>query len=120
MNIYLQTQDFELTSAIDAHVRSKLISKLAFVANDIRAVDVFLADINGPKGGVDKKVVVCVKLHSRLSVRLEAVHSNLYGAVSVVAGKVKHNVKRTLHRHRRLQKAQLRELRQNPGELQVI
>ncbi|MFT5767499.1 MAG: putative sigma-54 modulation protein [Halioglobus sp.] len=120
MNIYLQAQGFELTPAIDAHVRSKLASKLAFVANDIKAVDVFLADINGPKGGADKKVVVCVQLKSRLSVRLEAVHSNLYGAISVIAGKVRHSVKRTLHRRKRLKKARLRELRQYAGELQAI
>lgn len=119
MNIYLQTQNFELTSAIDAHVRNKLTSKLAFAEKDIRAVDVFLADINGPKGGVDKKVVVCVQLKSRLTVRLEAVHSNLYGAVSVIAGKVKHSVKRTVHRHGRMQKAQLRELWRYPAELQA-
>ncbi|MEE4146230.1 MAG: HPF/RaiA family ribosome-associated protein [Halieaceae bacterium] len=116
MRIYLQAQGFELTSAIDAYVRRQLARNLAGSQDDIIAVDVFLGDINGPKGGMDKKALVCVQLASRLSVRFEAVHGDLYRAVSVAARKARRSVKRTLRRHRRMDKLELRSMRQFPGD----
>lgn len=116
MRMYIQTQGFELTTAIDAHVRRQLARSLASSADDVIAVDVFLGDINGPRGGMDKKALVCVQLASRLSVRFEAVHSDLYRAVTVASRKAKRSVKRTLRRHKRMEKTQLRDMRQFPGD----
>jgi putative sigma-54 modulation protein len=119
MNIHVHTQGFELTPAIDAHVRKQLQQGLNSSRDHIVAVDVFLGDINGPKGGVDKKALVCVRMGSRLAARYEAVDADLYAAVNVAARRVKHTVKRTLRRHRRMEKAALRELRHYQSELQA-
>ena len=119
MRIYIQTQGFELTAAIDRYLRKKLTRNLAGSENDIVAVDVFLEDVNGPKGGVDKKASLCVRLVSRLSVKFEASHDDLYHAIAVAARKAKHSVKRTLRRHRRIEKSELRGLRQFPREIQM-
>ncbi len=116
MRTYIQTQGFELTKAIDAHVRRQLARNLAGSEDNIIAVDVFLGDINGPKGGMDKKALVCVQLASRLAVRFEAIHSDLYRAVTVASRKARRSVKRTLRRHKRIEKAELREMRQFPGD----
>ncbi len=118
MQIYLQTQGFDLTPAIETHVRKQLGRNLAGSEDDIIAVDVFLSDINGPKGGVDKKALVCVQLVSRLAVRFEALHDDLYRAVSVASRKARHSVKRTLRRHKRLEKRELRQMRQYAADLQ--
>ena len=119
MRIYIQTQGFELTAAIDQYVRRQLSSKLAGAEDSVVAVDVFLEDMNGPKGGIDKKALVCVQLVSRLAVRFEAVHDDLYRAIGVAARKTRQNVKRALRKHKRLNKAELREFRQYTGELQT-
>ena len=119
MRILLQTQGFELTEAIDAHVRGQLGRRLTGSDSDIIAVDVFMGDLNGPKGGMDKRALICVQLASRLSVRAEAIHSDLYQAVAVAARKAEHSVKRTLRRHKRVEKAQLRSMRQFSGDLQA-
>lgn len=116
MRMYIQTQGFELTSAIDQHVRRQLAHNLAGSEENIIAVDVFLGDINGPRGGMDKKALVCVQLASRLSVRFEAVHGDLYRAVTVASRKAKRSVKRTLRRHARMEKAELRRMRQFSGD----
>lgn len=118
MRIYVQTQGFELTPAIDEHVRKQLTQNFRAMENQIIAVDVFLGDINGPRGGEDKKALLSVQLVSRLAVRFEAVHADLYAAVSVAARRAKHTVKRTLRRHNRIKKAELRQLRLLQGELQ--
>jgi ribosomal subunit interface protein len=119
MRIYIQTQGFELTSAIERHVREQLHRSLASSEQHVIAVDVFLADINGPKGGVDKKALVCIQLASRLTVRFEALHEDLYAAISLAARRTKHTVKRTLRRHRRMEKAELRGLNRFAGEFQA-
>jgi ribosome hibernation promoting factor len=116
MRVHLQTQGFELTSAIDAHVRRQLGRHLAGSEDNIIAVDVFLSDINGPKGGIDKKALVCVQLASRLAVSFEAIHSDLYRAVTVASRKARHSVKRTLRRQKRLEKRELRQMRQYAGD----
>lgn len=120
MRIYLQTQGFELTPAIDEHVNNQLSQNLRGSEADITAVDVFLGDINGPKGGVDKKALVCIQLTSRLAVRFEAVHTDLYAAVTVAARKARQTVKRTLGRHKRMARAELRDLRRFPQEQQEL
>ena len=116
MRIYLQSQGFDITSAIDEHVRRQLARNLAGSEDNIIAVDVFLGDINGPRGGMDKKALVCVQLASRLSVQFEAMHSDLYRAVTVASRKARRSVKRTLRRHSRMEKAELRRMRQFPGD----
>lgn len=119
MRIYLQTHGFELTSEIDAHVRKQLERNLARSKQHIIAVDVFLGDINGPKGGADKKALVCVQLNSRLAVSLEAVHADLYAAIALAARKAKRAVKRSVRKHKRIEKSDLRKLRQAAGEFQT-
>jgi len=114
----MHAQGFELTSAIEAHVREQLVRNLRAVENQVMAVDVYLGDINGPKGGEDKKALLSVQLMSRLAIRSEAIHTDLYAAVSFAARRARHTVKRTLNRHNRMKKSTLRELRQWQGELQ--
>ena len=68
MRIYIQTQGFELTPAIQAHVEKQLKRNLASMEDQVMAVNVFLGDINGPRGGEDKKALVSVQLASRLAI----------------------------------------------------
>lgn len=116
MKICLNTQGFDLTPAIDAHVKKQLHQHLHSSHDYITAVDVFLGDINGPKGGIDKRAMICVQLASRLSIRVETVHPDLYAAIAVAARKTQRSVKRTVRRNKRLARAQLRELRRYPAD----
>ena len=119
MQTYIHTHGFELTAEIDAHVRKQLARNLARAEQNIIAVDVFLGDVNGPKGGEDKKALICVQLTSRLAVRLEVVHADLYAAIALASRKANRAVQRTMRKHKRIEKAGLRELRQSGGELQT-
>ncbi len=119
MRINIQTQGFKLTSAIDAHVRKQLSRNFRAMENHIIAVDVFLRDINGPKGGKDKRALVSVQLASQPAVKVEVLHTDLYAAVSVTARRAQRAMKRTLRKHNRIKRAHLRELRHLQGELQM-
>jgi len=112
MNIQLHTQGFELTDAINAHVRRQINFNLVNFEGHIVSVDVFLSDINGPKGGPDKKALVCVHLDSRSTVTVERTRADLYAAITLVSRQAKRTVTRALNKHRRMEKGALRELRQ--------
>jgi putative sigma-54 modulation protein len=117
MKIYLQTQGFELTAAISKHVRSQLGRDLAGSQSNIIAVDVFLSDINGPRGGTDKKALVVITLTSQSSAKFEVIHTDLYRAVTIASRKAKHRVKRTLRKQKRLEKRELRQMHRYSDDL---
>ncbi len=109
MNIQLQTQGFELTPAIEAHTLKQLRFHLANFDSHVIGADVFLKDINGPKGGLDKKVLIHVRLASRMTITIERTRADLYDAVTIAARQTKRAVRRTLNKHRRMEKFTLRE-----------
>lgn len=110
MNTHIHTQGFELTSAIEQHTQTQLQFHLANFSAHIVAADVFLRDINGPKGGPDKKVLIRVQLRSKITVTIERTRSNLYTAVSTAARQAKRAVRRNLNKHRRMERFALREM----------
>ncbi|MFT4614010.1 MAG: putative sigma-54 modulation protein [Bacteroidia bacterium] len=118
MDIRLQAQDFDITPAIEAHVRREVSRSLANASDYVTGVDVFLSDINGPRGGEDKKARIRIRLASRLVVHVEKVNSDLYVAMSVAARRARHTVKRTLRKYQRIERAELRKLRKAPAEFQ--
>ena len=118
MNIRLQTQGFDVTPAIDAHARKEITRNLAHARDHVTAVDVFLSDINGPRGGEDKKALIRIQLVDRLVVKVEKVNADLYVALSVAARRARHTVKRTLRKHQRVERSALRRLRKSPEEPQ--
>ncbi len=110
MNIHIQSQGFDLTPAIEAHTLRQLRTHLANFSSHITGVEVFLKDINGPKGGPDKKGLIHVRLASRMTITVERTRSDLYDAVSVAVRQTKRAVRRTLNKHRRLERFTLREI----------
>ena len=55
MNVNIQTQGFALTPSIGSRVHERINSALDRYGQDVVSIDVFLRDINGPKGGEDKQ-----------------------------------------------------------------
>lgn len=114
MNIQLHTQGFDLTPAIESHVRKQLRFHLANFESHVVYVDVYLRDINGPKGGPDKRVLVRAQLSTRITIAAERTRSDLYTAVTNAARQAKRAVRRSLNKHRRMEKYSLRELSRLP------
>jgi ribosome-associated translation inhibitor RaiA len=114
VNVRIQSQGFDLTPAIEAHIRKQLGFNLASFDSYIVSVDVFMSDINGPKGGRDKKAVISVRLTSRLIVTVERTRSDMYATLTLVARQAGRSVRRTLSKHRRMEKLALRQMQQYP------
>ena len=108
MNITTRAKDFEVSNAIDQFVRDQIHTALRHVSEDIMAVDVFMKDANGPKGGVDKHALVRVQLRNRQVLAIETVHENLYAAIRKGAKRTRGTVHRQLRKSRRIRKQQTR------------
>ncbi len=94
----------ELTEAIDAFVRDSVENAFARLDHDIVSVDVYLKDLNGPKGGVDKQALVCARLRNRQVVTVTTTHEDLYAAIIRGVQRTKRAVRRRLRRARHIRK----------------
>ena len=111
MNIAVRTQGFELTRAINTFACSQLESALKSYSDMVISVDVFMKDINGPKGGVDKQVLVRTRMRSGQVIAIECTRANLYNAIAATVRRSKRSVRRSLRKLRRMERLRLRELR---------
>ena len=111
MNITTRAQDFELTDAIDHFVRTRLQAGLQRFESDVIAIDAYMKDENGPKGGHDKRVVIRTRLRNRQLIAVDTTHEDLYAAVTMGIKRTKRAVRRQLRKSRRINRLSLRNLR---------
>jgi putative sigma-54 modulation protein len=109
MNITTRTQDFEMSNAIDQFVRDQVRAALRRLSEDIIAVDVFMKDSNGPKGGIDKQALIRVQLRNGQVIALETEHHNLYAAIKSGSKRTKRAVRQHLRKSQRIQKQRMRD-----------
>ncbi len=96
MNIRINSQGFTLTTSIADNVYEKLAWAFRRFAEEIVAVDVYLKDINGPRGGADKQASVRVQLRNQTTVFVDSVRENLYAAIGDASRRAKRAVKRSI------------------------
>ncbi len=96
MNIRINSQGFTLTTGIADNVYERLAWAFRRFAEDVIAVDVYLKDINGPKGGADKQASVRVQLRNQNTVFVDSVRENLYAAIGDASRRAKRAVKRSI------------------------
>ena len=109
MNISVRTQGFERTAAIDAFVRNQLGLAMDRFADSILSIDAFMKDINGPKGGVDKQVVLRMHMRNGQQIAINTVKDDLYAAVCVAAKRAKRLARRNIRKAHRIERRGLRK-----------
>ena len=96
MLISIQCRGFDLTEALQEHVHKRLGFTLSRASSEVRRVDVTLSDLNGPRGGIDKRCLVQIRLDGLQPVVVEDVQSDLYSAIDRAAGRAGRTVMRRL------------------------
>lgn len=96
MQIAIQTHGFPLTGALEKHVQDRLRFTFSRVADRIRRVQVTLSDINGPRGGVDKRCLIEARLDGQPSIVIQDLQSDMYMAINRAAGRASRSVMRRL------------------------
>jgi len=98
MQIEIQTQDFSLTDALRSHVQRRLCLMLSRFGDHAQRIIVRLSDINGPRGGADKRCHIQVALDQLPDVVVEDIETDLYVAIDRAADRAGRTVARRLSR----------------------
>lgn len=103
MHIQIQSQGFEVTAAIEARVQRQLHRALNRFGEDVLAVDVYLSDVNGPRGGCDKKALMRASLRGLPPISVSTEHGDLYVAITRNAKRMQRTLRRALRKSRRIE-----------------
>jgi putative sigma-54 modulation protein len=96
MKVGIQCRGFSLSSAIAGHVRKRFDFLFGRGLRRLRRVDVTLSDVNGPRGGVDKRCLVKVSADGLRPVVVEDVQSDLYRAIDRAAERASRTLARRM------------------------
>lgn len=100
MRIDIQARGFELTPGLREHTERRLQFALSWAVNDVRNVSVRLSDINGPRGGSDKRCHILIPLAGGQDVVIEDTEADLYVAIDRAADRSERALARRLQRLR--------------------
>ena len=98
MKPIIQARGFLLTDAIREYTERKLIYAVSFAGSVTQRINVRLSDINGPRGGDDKRCQLVFTLQGLPSVVIEDTESNLYVAIDRAVERASRTLARVLAR----------------------
>ena len=96
MQIDIHARGFSLTDALETHVHNRLGFTFLHASSRVSRVHIRLSDLNGPRGGVDKRCLVEVRLEGLPVVVVEDVQSDMYSAIDRAVGRAARTVMRRL------------------------
>jgi putative sigma-54 modulation protein len=104
MQIVIQARGFELTAGLRQHIERRLQFALDWARLHVRKVSVRLSDLNGPRGGEDKRCHIHIELPGSSGVLIEDTKADLYIAIDHAADRLGHTLakrigKKREHRH---------------------
>lgn len=101
MKIDVRGSTVPISYALEEHIRRRLAFALRRFAGKVERVVVRLVDLNGPKGGPDKRCRISAQLMTHgPTVMVEATSADAYLSVSQAAARLDERVARTLARQR--------------------
>lgn len=100
MHLDIQTNGFSITDGIRDYTKRRVQFALHRNDNHISRVQVRLADINGPRGGVDKRCQIELTLSGRNNIVIEDIEADLYLAIDRASERCARTLSRRLERSR--------------------
>jgi len=106
MQIEIQSPQFPMTTALNHFLRRQVKGHLSPCADLIRSVQAHLSDVNGLRGGADKRCRLIVRLSRAPAIVVESIDDDLYQAIRRATQRlgravVRRKNKRTLARRRK-------------------
>lgn len=100
MRLEIRQRGVKVAGGLRAHLRERLRLALGRFARHVGRVRVYLWDVNGPRGGADKRCRIVVELPPRGRVAVAGTDTALAGAIARTAGRVGFAVRRHVQRRR--------------------
>lgn len=101
MHVEAQAHEFSLTAALRHFVERRVRFALGRYRDAVRAVQVRLRDVNGPRGGADKLCLLQVELAGQRPLVIRDSDTDLYRAIGRAARRADQQVARRLARRDR-------------------
>ncbi len=101
MDLHIVSRHLPLTDPLRHWVADRVRHALDQFQGRVRSVRVSLDDLNGPKGGDDRRCAMAVRLEHAAALRVESRGSDLYATVSLAAERLSRRVGAELDRLRR-------------------
>ena len=101
MDIDIRGVNYDLGDELEHYIGHRLRFALGRSAGRIGRVTVRLSDVNGPRGGVDKRSHVVIALIPRGAVMVEGSGDDAFALVADTAKRAGRAVRRELERRRR-------------------
>lgn len=98
MFVKIHAQGFKLSEALSDYSDSKVRLALGLYRDKIRRVDIFLADVNGPKGGEDMMCKIKIKSDGHAPVLAQETSKDMYDAINICSHRIKRAVGRRFDR----------------------
>jgi putative sigma-54 modulation protein len=98
MQIDIKARDFSLTKALRNHAERRLRFALSCCDDHIQRLVIRLSDINGPRGGIDKRCHLQVVLTELPDVVVEDTEADLYVAIDRAADRARRTLLRKIDR----------------------
>lgn len=100
MNLEIRSQGFNMSEALERYAERRLGFALRKFAKEIGRVTVRLSDLNGPRGGADKRCQITASLPPSPAVTLQAVEADPYAAIDRAAARLERALARSMGRTR--------------------
>ena len=100
MNVNVRFKGFPPSPSLAEYMTDRAHQHLDRFGHRVSAVDVRISDINGPRGGRDKRCQIAIHVPGLPTLHLEELHESFYAAVDEAALRASRVVARTLERSR--------------------
>ena len=102
MKLVISTKNVNLDDTLRKHIEQRIYFAFSRFSPRISRVSVMAEDINGPRGGIDKRCRIVVKLERSRELTVEGTDTDISAAVATVADRAGRAVQRELERRRTL------------------
>jgi len=101
MKVNVRFKGFPPSDSLVEHTTRRLHQHLSRFGGRVASVDVRISDLNGPRGGRDKRSLFTVRMPGLPTLQVEDLHEDFYVAVDQAVARVARSVGRSIERSRR-------------------
>ncbi|QEG36326.1 HPF/RaiA family ribosome-associated protein [Bythopirellula goksoeyrii] len=104
MRLSTRFKGIDRSGNLQSLIERRIYFALSRFSPRVTSVSVVVEDINGDRGGIDKRCQISIKLDRKDELRVDATHADVEGAVSLAANRAGRIVQRKLELWRSAQR----------------
>ncbi len=89
MKLSIRSRRFQLTPSLERYAERRASAIVERFRDRVRSIELRMSDVNGPKGGIDKRCDVYIRGPHQLRVTIEERDSDMYAAIDRALARAK-------------------------------